>query len=695
MRARPISLLLALASITTLGGGWLIGGCSTSNDGGAADQCAFGGDGCPCNGAGTQELCGDLVEQREDSAVCAMGKRTCGADGRWGACVHAGGTTIQSTAPVGIGGPHILGLGTPTPCKNNPCNPACVNIEDNGGGVTPAADSGLMITEAGITLGAYDGATPQDAGACVNLQCQVAKCDAGSTTLTGTVYDPAGKNPLYGATVFIPNAPLPAFPDGMSTDQCTNNNAVAVTSTTTGPDGKFTLTGVPSGNNIPFVVQIGRWRRQVTLPSVTACTTTAVAAANTRLPAKKSEGDMPQIAITTGSADPLECLLVKMGVDATEFGAGSDLTNNYATTPRIHVYQDNGAKVSGTNTAATNLYSSLPRWKDYNIVLLPCEGFEDDKSSAYDQNLVDYTAAGGRVFTTHYGYAWMRNGVAPFKTIANWQNPSNQFNIADPLTGYVDASFPKGLAFQQWLVNVGASVTAGKVSINESRWNILSTTANSQQWIYGWSTNKVKNAADTVQQMTFNTPVGQPPANQVGRVAYSNYHVAADAICNSNKAIPDRCCTSNMSAQEKALEFILFDVSSCVQPDVPPPPPLPPYVSPAVYTRDYEGVCPTQQRPRWHFFDFQTVTPSNSSIVFAGATADTQGALGAAPKVTLATVTGAPITSWTGVDVEPKLPNANSKSWLRITMTLNPSSDGYSAPTVTAWRQAYDCVDAQ
>ncbi|CAN5460828.1 hypothetical protein BH09MYX1_BH09MYX1_50030 [soil metagenome] len=692
MKLRPFPLVVfSVAAVA--GGGWLLGACSATGDSNASDACAFGGEGCPCADVGATDACGDLVERHEDYATCAIGKRTCGSDKHWSACAHTG-TAHQSLGPITASGAHTMGLGTPAPCQNNPCNPACVNIVDDGSGITPGADSGLAITDAGITLGAFDGATPSDAGACKNLQCQVAKCDAGSTTITGTVYDPAGKNPLYGATVFVPNEPLPVFTNGVSADQCGSNTAVAVTTTTTGPDGKFTLTGVPSGANVPLVIQIGRWRRQVTLPTITSCTTTAVAAALTHLPAKKAEGDMPEIAIATGSADPFECLLVKMGIDKTEFGNGTDLTSDYGTAPRVHVYQDNGAKVSLTTPAATSLYSSLPRWKDYNLVMLPCEGYEDDKPNAYDQNLVDYTGVGGRVFATHFGYSWMRSGVAPFKTIVNWQDPNNQYNITDPVTGYVDSSFPKGLAFQQWLVNVGASATAGKLTINESRWNVLSTTSNAQQWIYGWSTNKVKNAPDTVQQFTFNTPVGQPPANQVGRVAYTNYHVSAAAVCDSSKNFPDRCCTGNLSAQEKALEFLFMDVSSCVQPDVPPPPPIPPYQKPAVFTRDYEGVCPVQQRPRWHFFDFQTVTPDDSSLVFAAATADTQLTLPAATSVKIATVTGAPITSWTGVDVEPKLPNASSKHWLRITMTLNPSTNGYSAPTVSAWRQLYDCVDA-
>ena len=53
----------------------------------------------------------------------------------------------------------------------------------------------------------------------------------------------------------------------------------------------FTLTNAPSGANIPLVMQIGKWRRQITLPTVNACANNAVSASLTHLPRNQTDGD--------------------------------------------------------------------------------------------------------------------------------------------------------------------------------------------------------------------------------------------------------------------------------------------------------------------------------------------------------------------------------------------------------------------
>jgi hypothetical protein len=79
-----------------------------------------------------------------------------------------------------------------------------------------------------------------------------------------------------------------------------------------------------------------------------------------------------------------------------------------------------------------------------------------------------------------------------------------------------------------------------------------------QQWLYG---------NNRPLHFTFNTPVSAPVTHQCGRVVYSEWHADAGTVSHGTM-FPD-ACDSVMSAQEKILEFMLFDLSSCVQPYTP------------------------------------------------------------------------------------------------------------------------------
>ena len=385
------------------------------------------------------------------------------------------------------------------------------------------------------------------AQSCTGLCLQQVSCpNGGTTTLTGVVYAPNGVDPLPGILVYIPNAAVSAFPGGLS---CAVSgqppSGSPLVGTTTAVDGSFTLTDVPVGSSIPLVIQSGRWRRQVTVPSTTACSATSF---STRFPQTQAEGDIPKIAVVTGGFDAVECVLRKVGVADTEFtdATGSGRINLFLATGSP------GAEVTPSTPTADTLLGDSSALSAYDVLMLPCEGSPYTKPASELTNLVGYANAGGRVYASHYSYDWLATNP-PFDTVVNWT--PTEASLPDGIAT-VDTSFAQGQVLSQWLGAVGASTTPGQIAISTLRHDLSTVNPPTQTWL----TLNDAAAGNPVMQFTFDTPVNQP-ANACGRVLFNEYHVENPAFGIDKVPFPTECASGAMTAQEKLLEFSLFDLT--------------------------------------------------------------------------------------------------------------------------------------
>jgi hypothetical protein len=451
----------------------------------------------------------------------------------------------------------------------------CGSKSSSGGGLF-GDDSTSPFGSSGGTDDAGGGAMCTDG---TQWACKVnTSCGGSPTTLTGKVYDPAGNNPLYNVVVFIPNdaSMLPTVSPGTKTcNTCDVPIGDYVVATATDATGSFTLTNVPTGKDVPVVVQIGKWRRVVTVDT-TDCSTTNVPKGTLRLPRNRSEGSMPQMALLTGGFDNLGCFLREIGIDASEYSAphaGGRLDIYQGLNAPLEIVAGDGPGLS-SGTAGNCTNASCPLWasksslENYDIVLLACEGGEANqtKPTAAKQALHDWVNEGGKVFATHFHYTWFKNSPdADFQNVATWLGSSTGTGMGQFA---IDTTFPKGQTLSMWLQNVGA-LTNGTIALNGVATSVSKVNPPTSRWIYDSGNMDTK-------YLSFDTPVGGVTTGETkaycGKAVFSDLHAGGAPSGD----IPASCGTGTLTAQEEALEFLFFDLSACVQDDSQPAQMIPP-----------------------------------------------------------------------------------------------------------------------
>jgi hypothetical protein len=409
-----------------------------------------------------------------------------------------------------------------------------------------------------------------------------------TTTISGNVYAPNGVDPLVNVLVYVTTSPVSppvagANCPGVNCQTALNAVPIGVTAfAESAVNGSFTLTNVPVSTSYTLVIQAGKWQRQfLNVPVGTTAITglqlamptvhgTVNGSMTSSLPTAQAGGPVmtvntiPLIAISTGSADAMECVLRDVGVADTEFT--DDNTATATTGGRIHLYKGNvdpGAFITSSTPGEATLMSgnSTTPLNDYDMAMFPCQGESNAEPTSEIQNLITYASAGGRVFATHFSKVWLDTAAMDsanntFSGSVNWL--ANPGGTPPNGNGTINTSFTDGDTLAQWMEGVGASTTLGTVALLNLRDDISSVIAPTQNWA-------TLNSNSEIMQLTFNMPVGANLEDQFGRVLFNEYHVEDGS---ANVAFPNECgailTPSQMSAQEKMLEYSLFDLSNFV-----------------------------------------------------------------------------------------------------------------------------------
>ena len=397
-----------------------------------------------------------------------------------------------------------------------------------------------------------------DPGGCEGLACYQVDCKgAPSTSVSGRVTAPNGLDPVYDALVYVPTN-VPEFPQGVQCEACNEPiGGMPVVSTHTAVDGTFTLTNVPATDGVPLIVQKGRFRRQITL-NIPACQNTALSVDQARLPRKQSEGDLPKMAVGVGDFDQIECVLRSIGIDQSEFTAP-------AGTGAVHLYNNSGGGIS-----LESMLNDATKLATYNLVFVNCTGNTFDKyknQTLTKGNLFNYVNTGGRLYVTDWAYDYMEQ-VPQFAPYVFFDGGGDVI-LPQPLGGAQSVWNGNDLNAQisdptlaKWMAATNASPN-GSLKIIGS-WALALSTATDQTaypsttWVHG-----VAGGKDRPMTVTYDY-------NMCGKVLWSSYHTQepGGGGFGSIQSFPSYCKSTpqSMIAQEKILEFLIFQISSCVGP---------------------------------------------------------------------------------------------------------------------------------
>ena len=680
--------------------------------------------GCPCVAEGEQMVCGLVDVTVGQHHTCGMGLSVC-SGGQWGECIINSTVTLVPDAPKPSPGWHPLGLGGPTPCSANPCDPFCQHYPDTPTDLTDT-DAGIIGADAGITLvdpvfGAPDptNCTGGTLGTCSHSICSSGpKLTSGCDGSLGCVATVCAAHPTCCSSTW--DGACVSWAQSQCNLGCGAQNGACVVcykdSTDHDGDGYSFTQGDcadcdpninPGAYDFP-----GNGADEdcsgTADDEVATCDTGLALASNTPLDyAKAIDLCRSTTAGATGAAKTWGVIgptLVQADGTSASHGLGRGILGQFGASN----LPQKGAKMAAFSSGTARGPGDAG-WFDPNGQASWQKGYIANTACAYPPGFPKNKAGCANAFGPAYDSSGLKMDI---RVPTNALSFTYRFN-------FFTSEYPEYIcdAYNDAFV---ALLTSSFLPANPP--------ANSNNISFDSNGNPVN-----VNIGLFNV-TGGPQLLATGldgtclRPFTTLWEVCGGAtgwLQTSAPVVPGETITIQFaiwdSSDEKWDSIVLVDDwtwsenPATIQTGVPPPPPVAQY-STGVFVRDYDatGICPDGTAPQWGLWSWNSVTPSDSSIAFGVQIAATAAELYSAPMDPLifsdppgptalagqnaVARAGTPNTNAGSVIVENAL-RANNRMHnlpvLRITSTLSPSTDLLSAPTLSAWDLAFDCTTTE
>jgi hypothetical protein len=383
-------------------------------------------------------------------------------------------------------------------------------------------------------------------------------CNGRESTISGTVLAPNGVDPVPGATVFVPSKVPELFVPEVQCEVCGQLGMAAnFWQTTTAYDGTFSLTVCPG--DVDLILQNGRFRRflQIDLPEKQAVELTA---AQSRLPRRQAEfhalDAIPRIAVATGNYDKMECVLHKLGLE-------SGAIDLYEAATGIQKSPD-------PLISFGELVRNPEKMKTYNIIFINCTNNEHEQAlrdAVVRDNLHAYVKAGGRLYVTDWSYDWIEQ-VPAFSPSIDFE-PGVSDDQPEPFNGAALGDYGlqvegqiKDSQMANWLGLFPGAISNNRSTIEHflGSWVMMhKLDAEAKLWVEGKVSSAMSNIDDVRPlTVTFNF-------ESCGKILFSSYHTEGREDEVWSASFPEYC-GSTSSPQDRILEYLIFDIASCVGP---------------------------------------------------------------------------------------------------------------------------------